>query len=228
MADMGIFLLVGMDFVITDSTSMHFSSWVILFLLIGRAAATFPMGFLVNSIKKVSAGRSNRTPMLLSCKHLFMMWHAGLRGGIALVLVLEMGDWVDVNNKPGTKQVLLNTTIVVIVVFLLVFGGSTQFALKSLGIQVGVEVDERYLYDRSLLNSMHAVFEKLDQYVMRPLLGAVEEDELEEYDTVGAIDSVVINRNKHRGHWFASGVSRIGSQAADSSEDDSGDDSETR
>jgi len=230
LADMGIFLLVGMDVVIINGASLHFSSWVILFLLVGRAAATFPMGLLVNCIKKASAQKRGRTPLLLSAKHLFMMWHAGLRGGIALVLVLEMGDWVDVNNGPGTKQVLLNTTVVVIVVFLMIFGGTTKFALRKLGIPMGVEVDERYLYDRSLLNCVHGVFTSVDAWVMQPLLRAPEQEEFDEVPEDrgggGAIDDVVALRNRLRGgNWFGK-RSRSLEQVDES--DESGDDSDTR
>ena len=50
-----------------------------------------------------------------------MMWHAGLRGGIALVLTLELGDWVD-QEQAGTKSKLRNATVLVIVFFLTFFG----------------------------------------------------------------------------------------------------------
>jgi len=68
-----------------------------------------------------------------------MMWHAGLRGGIALVLTLRLGDWVDHEALGGSNQreVLRNATVLLICVFLLVFGGSTDCCLKALGIPMG-------------------------------------------------------------------------------------------
>lgn len=43
--------------------------------------------------------------------------------GIALVLTLELGDWVD-QEQPGTKGKLRNATVLVIVFFLTFFGCS--------------------------------------------------------------------------------------------------------
>jgi len=68
-----------------------------------------------------------------------MMWHAGLRGGIALVLTLELGPWVDQIDGKGSKEALRNCTLVVICGFMLVFGGSTKFLLTALKIPIGQE-----------------------------------------------------------------------------------------
>merc|ERR1719195_2362335 len=66
------------------------------------------------------------------------MWHAGLRGGIALVLTLSFDEWVnEVNKDEHTIGHLRTATLVVICVFLLVFGGSTELCLKGLGIPCG-------------------------------------------------------------------------------------------
>jgi len=173
LADTGIFLLVGVDFIAANGPSFHFSLWVMLFCLVGRAAAVFPCGLAVNLWKSVH-GRSQELPseqwFLLSWRHLFMMWHAGLRGGIALVLCLELGDWVDAADGEGTKQTLINTTIVVIVSFLLIFGGSTQCFLKLLGIAMGEDFPEDYLYKSSLLTCTRRCLSILDARCCWPLL----------------------------------------------------------
>ena len=74
-----------------------------------------------------------------------MMWHAGLRGAIALVLCWELGAWVDIIEGEGTKETLVTATLVVIVAFLLVLGGSTQCLLHALGIRMGEDVPDDYL-----------------------------------------------------------------------------------
>eukprot|EP00971_Amphidinium_carterae_P246202 4889705-Amphidinium_carterae.1 len=106
------------------------------FCLVGRGVATVPLALLCNLVK----ARKKTPPeqqTYISWRHIFMMWHAGLRGGIALVLALDLGPWVDELNGPGTREVLRNATLLVIVVFLLVFGGSTEPALKCMGIPMG-------------------------------------------------------------------------------------------
>mmetsp|Transcript_59425 Transcript_59425/g.96125 ORF Transcript_59425/g.96125 Transcript_59425/m.96125 type:complete len:508 (+) Transcript_59425:1-1524(+) len=173
LADTGVFLLVGVDVIATNGPSLRFSLWVMLFCITGRAVAVFPLGLLVNLGKSLH-GRSQGQPrdrwFLLSWQHLLMMWHAGLRGGIALVLCLELGDWVDEAGGAGTKQVLINTTIVVICVFLLVLGGSTECCLKMLGISMGQDLPEDYLYSASLLTCTRSCGSYLRRQCLWPLL----------------------------------------------------------
>ncbi|CAL1150777.1 unnamed protein product [Cladocopium goreaui] len=76
----------------------------------------------------------------ISFKHQAMLFHSGLRGGIGLVLSLELGAYVDEDNGPGTKDSLVYATFVMICVYLVVFGGSTAFTLRSLNIPYGDEV----------------------------------------------------------------------------------------
>jgi len=61
-----------------------------------------------------------------------MMWHGGLRGGIALVLALEIdAKWCNY------KATIVNGTFITICVLLLVCGGSTEILLKKLQIPMG-------------------------------------------------------------------------------------------
>jgi len=190
--DMGIFLLVGVDASLIESTSLTFILWVMLFLLVARAVATFPLGIAVNACKRCSARNrhvkirktikmtvrgekfNSQEPQgegaTLSWKQMFMMWHAGLRGGIALVLCLQLGDWADLQNGEGTRALLTETTVAVIAVFLLVFGGSTQFCLKQLGISVGEEYADDHLSKNDVMDCTRRGFRRIDNYVLWPLL----------------------------------------------------------
>merc|ERR1712232_1540420 len=117
-----------------------------LFCLLGRAVATFPLGVISNMIKK-SRRSVGEHKHLLSWKHMFMMWHAGLRGGIALVLTLELKPWVnEINPMPAgyqtARETLRNATILVICTFLLIFGGTTEIFLKLLGVPLGDERED--------------------------------------------------------------------------------------
>jgi len=150
LADTFTFLIVGIGAVAvsTEPRAFHFSLWVMLFCLAGRAACIMVCGLIANG-SKVCIGKSRKTEvsewLLLSWRHLFMMWHAGLRGAIALVLCWELGDWVDELEGTGTKETLVTSTLVVICVFLLTFGGTTQLMLHCLGIRTGEDAPEDYL-----------------------------------------------------------------------------------
>lgn len=69
-----------------------------------------------------------------------MMWHAGLRGGIAMALVLEMKD--DSKHEADKLRV---ATFFVTCLSLVALGGSTQFFLKRLGVQMGCQFSEEAL-----------------------------------------------------------------------------------
>jgi len=97
------------------------SLWIMLACILGRAAAVFPMSFLSNGIKwLVSKHVPAEKQHYISFKHQAMLFHSGLRGGIGLVLSLELGAYVDEDNGPGTKDSLVYATFVMICVYLVV------------------------------------------------------------------------------------------------------------
>merc|ERR1719420_2140554 len=84
--------------------------------LIARVFSVFPCGAIVNLMKHVQS-----EPNTLSWQRLVMMWHSGLRGGIALVLALEVNaEWCD------HKATIVNGTFVVICVLLNFMGIKTH------------------------------------------------------------------------------------------------------
>jgi len=170
--DIAVFLLTGVCVVELTPNGWLFGRWVMLFCLIGRAAAVFPMGFLSNALKRRS-GRNHGVPEqnlnLISSKAMFMMWHAGLRGAIALTLCMQLGPWVDVLDGPGTRHILQTGTYFLICVFLLVFGGSTQACLVKLGISMGEEAAPDKLYKSEFPGSVQSLFAMVDEKVMVPV-----------------------------------------------------------
>merc|ERR1719235_1571847 len=120
--------------------------------LVARVFAVFPCGVIVNGIKRMQG-----EPNTLSWQKLFMMWHSGLRGGIALVLALEVnGDWCE------HKATIVNGTFVVICTCLFILGGSTEVMLKWMGVETHVQASEDLLvvedrYYVKLFNGMDYV-----------------------------------------------------------------------
>jgi len=142
LADMLIFTfsgVMGVQVVIKQGTGLTLGLTLCGICIIARFAAIFPLGLMSNLIKRrIGRHLPKEHDHLISWKHMLMMWHSGLRGGVSLVLVMELGPWVD----PGTKTELVNATFIVVVVFLLVFGGTTGPLLKLLGVPVGDQVPE--------------------------------------------------------------------------------------
>merc|ERR1719456_1782402 len=124
----------------------------VVLCLVARIFSILPCGLLVEGLKNMES-----EPHKLGWKRLIMMWHSGLRGGIALVLALE------VNAKWCLhKDLIVNGTFVVICVMLLLLGGSTETVLGLMGIQTHVKAADEALivkdrYYIKLLYSLNRV-----------------------------------------------------------------------
>jgi hypothetical protein len=158
--------------------------------LIGRACAIYPLGLLVNCIKRCRFKRKATTQINeLSCRHLFAMWHAGLRGGIAFVLCMELGDWVNAIDGDQTKLHLRTATFMVVVVFLFVFGGTTTCLLRTLKIPYGQKASHDILWKVEYTKTTRRGFEWLHEKIFQPLL--VGDLELRTMTDAGIIGQVV-------------------------------------
>lgn len=171
LADMAVFVFVGVALVFASNSGLLFGLTVMGFCIVSRALAILPLGLATNGCKWAFArSLPPERKHYLSPKHLFMMCHAGLRGGIALVLVLELGDWVDAV-QPGAREMLRNGTLVVILGFLILCGGSTEITLKYLGVRMGKDVDSNeLLYESHHYSFFMRQLGALNRRVVLPLL----------------------------------------------------------
>jgi len=128
-ADNCVFVLCGTSTAMMNSTRGYVFGLIAVGLcLVARVLSVLPCGVVVNGIKHLQG-----EPNHLTWQRLVMMWHGGLRGGIALVLALEInGNWCD------HKATIVNGTFVVICVLLFVLGGSTSTMLNAMGIKTHV------------------------------------------------------------------------------------------
>jgi len=173
-----VFLLTGFAVVMLDTQGFKFGGWVMLFCLVSRAIAVFPMTGVINGIKRGNFAARD-TPEAernyVSKEHMFMIWHAGLRGAIALTLCMQLGPWVDALDGPGTRHILQTATYFLICVFLLVFGGSTEIMLKYLGIPMGEKTAPDKLYKSEMPQAIQNTWSALDKHVFVPLfVGSAE------------------------------------------------------
>jgi sodium/hydrogen exchanger 8 len=102
-----------------------FVVWCFALLFISRALNIFPLTFLVNKCRRTQ----------ISLKNQLIMWFSGMRGAVALVLVLHM----QLENQE-TKQILLTTTLFILLFTIVFMGGST---LPLLRILTSVFPDDR-------------------------------------------------------------------------------------
>merc|ERR1719487_228788 len=174
LADAAVCLLIGISVVNLTTKGWYFGLWTMLFCLVGRAFSVFPVGYVANKIKEQMGRQFGQQPSLLKPKHLFMMWHAGLRGAIALALSLELGKWVDELDGKGTRRALQTATFFLICTFLLVFGGTTKYCLKHLEIETaetrGSEYPADYLAKTEKIAPMNGFLHWLDHDVLSPVL----------------------------------------------------------
>eukprot|EP00927_Polykrikos_kofoidii_P018198 TRINITY_DN18390_c0_g1_i1.p1 TRINITY_DN18390_c0_g1~~TRINITY_DN18390_c0_g1_i1.p1 ORF type:complete len:701 (-),score=118.49 TRINITY_DN18390_c0_g1_i1:171-2273(-) len=223
LADTAVFLFVGVSVVFVNDFGLTFAVYLMPFCLIGRAAAIFPLGLLVNFIKGLVARRlPAEQKLVLTPRHMVMMWHAGLRGGIALSLVLDLGDWVDALDGQGTKSLLRNATFLLIGVFLLVFGGSTEAMLNWLGLPMGDSVDKDALFyeegDKTSLT--YAFFSRINRkFIMSLLVGS--ERMVQQSDGVPSIAATVVEEPVRRSDAVRSpGVMAVVMQQAEQIENE--------
>jgi len=136
--DLTVFIMVGITTALLKSTlGVKFGCFLFIFCIIGRAMSVAPCALICNACRMAL-----RQPILCNLKTSVMMWHAGLRGGIALTLVLQLNDWVNHQGDDEVKTVLVTATFLVISLLLVVMGGTTDKMLDALEIDTGVKEDD--------------------------------------------------------------------------------------
>ena len=94
--------------------------WSIFLCLAGRALNIFPLANLVNKFRAHQ----------ITNKMMFVMWFSGLRGAIAYALSLHL------EFEKETRQVIITTTLIIILFKTLVFGGLTMPIVRVSSHQV--------------------------------------------------------------------------------------------
>ncbi|KAK9462088.1 Sodium/hydrogen exchanger family-domain-containing protein [Lipomyces oligophaga] len=104
-------------------------------ICVARWAAVFPLSYLLNWIQRTKARAKGYThPDQISQEYQLMLFWAGLRGavGVALAVGMEAED----------VGALRATILVVVVLTVIIFGGTTARMLEILGIATGVTAEE--------------------------------------------------------------------------------------
>ncbi|XP_071679309.1 sodium/hydrogen exchanger 6 isoform X3 [Lolium perenne] len=124
LAETFVFIYMGFDIAMERQSWSHigFIFFSIIFILVARAANVFSCAFLVNLVRPPHRKISRQYQQAL--------WYSGLRGAMAFALALQ-----SVHDLPeGHGQAILSATISIIVLTVLLIGGSTSTMLESLHV----------------------------------------------------------------------------------------------
>jgi sodium/hydrogen exchanger-like protein 6/7 len=101
-------------------------------ICIARGLAVFPLSRLINLVLRYRARRLGREEIEeLSFQHQAMLFWAGLRGAVGVALAAGLS---------GPNSFVLRATVLIVVVLtVIIFGGTTARMLEILGIRTGVQ-----------------------------------------------------------------------------------------
>ncbi|KAL7130537.1 hypothetical protein ABFS83_13G140600 [Erythranthe nasuta] len=124
LAETFVFIYMGFDIAMEQHSWSHigFIFFSIVFICIARAANVFCCGYLVNLVRPAH----RKIPM----KHQKALWYSGLRGAMAFALALQ-----SVHDLPeGHGQTIFTATTAIVVLTVLLIGGSTGTMLEALHV----------------------------------------------------------------------------------------------
>jgi sodium/hydrogen exchanger 8 len=129
-SDMMIFIMTGIIATVgvINDVSYSFTGFTMLFILVGRFLAVFTLIPLLNLCRSKER--------VIGWGKAAAMWYAGLRGAIAVGLVVGI--------PTALRHMMLSTTVVIVLVTVFFMGGTTAAFLKLMGIQMGKAATKDY------------------------------------------------------------------------------------
>ncbi|XP_039169030.1 sodium/hydrogen exchanger 6 isoform X1 [Eucalyptus grandis] len=124
LAETFVFIYMGFDIAMEQHSWSHvgFICFSILFIVIARAANVFSCAYLVNLARPATRK--------IPAKHQKALWYSGLRGAMAFALALQ-----SVHDLPeGHGQTIFTATTAIVVLTVLLIGGSTGTMLEALQV----------------------------------------------------------------------------------------------
>ncbi len=114
-AETGVFAYLGMAiFSFKHRMEPALVTWCLVLCLLGRAMNIFPLAALVNRFREHK----------ITFRMQLVMWFSGLRGAIAFALSLHL------EIPRETREVLVTTTLIIVLVTILFLGGGTMPMVK--------------------------------------------------------------------------------------------------
>lgn len=124
LAETFVFIYMGIDIAMEKHSWSHvgFIFFSILFIVIARAANVFGCAYLVNLVRPPH--------QKIPAKYQKALWYSGLRGAMAFALALQ-----SIHDLPeGHGQTIFTATTAIVVLTVLIIGGSTGTMLEALEV----------------------------------------------------------------------------------------------
>ena len=142
------FIFIYLGLTLFTEGKLDFKPLFILITVIGvcaaRYVAVFPLSKIINLVIRFRARRkSEETADELPHSYQVMLFWAGLRGAVGVALAAGL------KGPPDNVRALQATILVVVVLTIIIFGGTTSRMLEIMGIRTGVveEVDSDDEFD---------------------------------------------------------------------------------
>ncbi|ELP87625.1 sodium/hydrogen exchanger, putative [Entamoeba invadens IP1] len=168
-----------------------FIVYVLLLCFISRAFNIFPITFIMNCRKNAPH---------ISWKHQLMLWYAGLRGAIAILLSLTMGSVLVINTTYSivlfTNVLIGMTTPPLLKLFKIQMGGSEPLNIREADALEVLDLDDPQSNNSN--RALKKMFIMFDEGFMKKWFGGQtrQEKELATIDPYLTQDDVQTNREK--------------------------------
>jgi len=121
-----VFAYLGLAIVVVDlKYDIPLILWSLLLCMVGRFANIYPLGALANYFRKT---------IKISWKNKFLLWWSGLRGAVAFALALATAG-PDTKPYLPNADIIVSTTLIVVLVTVSVFGNLAFYVVKCIGVQ---------------------------------------------------------------------------------------------
>lgn len=146
------FIFIYLGLTLFTETDLEFKPLFILIATVGICAArwlaVFPLSKAINAVIRLRARRRGQMEIAdeLPYNYQAMLYWAGLRGAVGVALAAGLSG----ENGPALRA----TVLVVVVLTVIIFGGTTARMLEILGIRTGVveEIDSDDEFDIEIAN----------------------------------------------------------------------------
>jgi sodium/hydrogen exchanger-like protein 6/7 len=153
-----IFIYLGLS-LFTDRL-LVFKPLFIMITIVGicvaRYVAVFPLSRLINAVIRYKQKRNGVTdaPDELSYSHQVMLFWAGLRGAVGVALAAGLNG--------SNAKALRATVLIVVVLTVIIFGGTTARMLEIMNVKTGVveEIDSDDEFDIEYIGNTGGTFSK--------------------------------------------------------------------
>ncbi|CAG8765822.1 19966_t:CDS:2 [Gigaspora rosea] len=183
------FIFIYLGLTLFTKPTLEFKPFFIfftaIFICVSRYCAVFPLSNMLNAI-----ARYRKRSEILPSKHSIMLFWSGLRGAVAFALAAGL--------KGPNANAMSTTILVVVVLSVIVFGGTTSRMLEILKVETGVDEGE--------IDSDDEAYNEYNDYnhVLTNSQGSIVSSDNNNSGDHRNISENINNLSSSQAHWFIS------------------------